>query len=121
VSTMSGCQRVSRLSRDQRADGTLVLSVSISTRRKLTSILLAVTIFALLAGLTSFATRGSGPITGTEGSNLACSSGESYKPRSLRQFRADLEIVRYWDLAATERIAGGRRPSYPIRRQLEAE
>jgi len=33
--------------------------VSISTRRKLTSILLAVTIFALLAGLTSFATRGS--------------------------------------------------------------
>src|ERR1700756_4815536 len=32
--------------------------VSISTRRKLTSILLAVTIFALLAGLTSFATRG---------------------------------------------------------------
>src|ERR1700757_3361070 len=74
---MSGCQRVSRLSRDQRADGTLVLSVSISTRRKLTSILLAVTIFALLAGLTSFATRGSGPITGTEGSNLACSSGES--------------------------------------------
>ena len=39
---------------------TLALSrVSISTRRKLTSILLAVTIFALLAGLTSFATRGS--------------------------------------------------------------
>jgi class 3 adenylate cyclase len=38
----------------------LVLSqVSISTRRKLASILLAVTIFALLAGLTSFATRGS--------------------------------------------------------------
>jgi len=33
--------------------------VSISTRRKLSSILLAVTIFALLAGLTSFATRGS--------------------------------------------------------------
>jgi adenylate cyclase len=33
--------------------------VSISTRRKLASILLAVTIFALLAGLTSFATRGS--------------------------------------------------------------
>jgi adenylate cyclase len=33
--------------------------VSISTRRKLTSILLAVTIFALLAGLTSFATGGS--------------------------------------------------------------
>jgi adenylate cyclase len=33
--------------------------VSISTRRKLTSILLAVIIFALLAGLTSFATRGS--------------------------------------------------------------
>jgi len=33
--------------------------VSISTRRKLTSILLAVTIFSLLAGLTSFATRGS--------------------------------------------------------------
>src|SRR5215470_8161378 len=33
--------------------------VSISTRRKLTSILLAVTIFALLSGLTSFATRGS--------------------------------------------------------------
>ena len=33
--------------------------VSISTRRKLTSILLAVAIFALLAGLTSFATRGS--------------------------------------------------------------
>src|SRR5215469_17764474 len=33
--------------------------VSISTRRKLTSIVLAVTIFALLAGLTSFATRGS--------------------------------------------------------------
>ena len=33
--------------------------VSISTRRKLVSILLAVTIFALLAGLTSFATRGS--------------------------------------------------------------
>src|ERR1700745_2587615 len=33
--------------------------VSISTLRKLTSILLAVTIFALLAGLTSFATRGS--------------------------------------------------------------
>jgi class 3 adenylate cyclase len=32
--------------------------VSISTRRKLTSILLAVTIFSLLAGLTSFATRG---------------------------------------------------------------
>ena len=32
--------------------------VSISTRRKLASILLAVTIFALLAGLTSFATRG---------------------------------------------------------------
>src|SRR6516162_1282735 len=32
--------------------------VSISTRRKLTSILLAVTIFASLAGLTSFATRG---------------------------------------------------------------
>ncbi len=31
--------------------------VSISTRRKLTSILLAVTIFALLAGLTSFAMR----------------------------------------------------------------
>jgi hypothetical protein len=77
VSTMSGCQRVSRLSRDQRADGTLVLSVSISTRRKLTSILLAVTIFALLAGLTSFATRGSGPITGTEGSNPTPSTGES--------------------------------------------
>src|SRR5246127_829560 len=39
---------------------TLALSrVSISTRRKLSSILLAVTIFALLAGLTSFATRGS--------------------------------------------------------------
>jgi adenylate cyclase len=39
---------------------TLALShVSISTRRKLASILLAVTIFALLAGLTSFATRGS--------------------------------------------------------------
>jgi adenylate cyclase len=35
-----------------------VARVSISTRRKLTSILLAVTIFALLAGLTSFATRG---------------------------------------------------------------
>jgi len=34
------------------------LHVSISTRRKLASILLAVTIFALLAGLTSFATRG---------------------------------------------------------------
>src|SRR6201997_4215686 len=33
--------------------------VSISTRRKLASILLAVTIFSLLAGLTSFATRGS--------------------------------------------------------------
>jgi adenylate cyclase len=33
--------------------------VSISTRRKLASILLAVTIFAWLAGLTSFATRGS--------------------------------------------------------------
>jgi adenylate cyclase len=33
--------------------------ISISTRRKLSSILLAVTIFALLAGLTSFATRGS--------------------------------------------------------------
>jgi adenylate cyclase len=33
--------------------------ISISTRRKLMSILLAVTIFALLAGLTSFATRGS--------------------------------------------------------------
>jgi adenylate cyclase len=33
--------------------------VSISTRRKLSSILLAVAIFALLAGLTSFATRGS--------------------------------------------------------------
>jgi class 3 adenylate cyclase len=33
--------------------------VTISTRRKLASILLAVTIFALLAGLTSFATRGS--------------------------------------------------------------
>jgi adenylate cyclase len=33
--------------------------VSISTRRKLASILLAVTIFASLAGLTSFATRGS--------------------------------------------------------------
>ena len=33
--------------------------VSITTRRKLASILLAVTIFALLAGLTSFATRGS--------------------------------------------------------------
>src|SRR5215831_12161421 len=33
--------------------------VSISTRRKLASILLAVTIFALLSGLTSFATRGS--------------------------------------------------------------
>jgi class 3 adenylate cyclase len=33
--------------------------VSISTRRKLISILLAVTIFSLLAGLTSFATRGS--------------------------------------------------------------
>src|SRR5437016_4410971 len=33
--------------------------VSISTRRKLTSILLAVTTFAFLAGLTSFATRGS--------------------------------------------------------------
>ena len=33
--------------------------VSISTRRKLASILLAVTIFALLGGLTSFATRGS--------------------------------------------------------------
>jgi adenylate cyclase len=33
--------------------------VSISTRRKLASILLAVVIFALLAGLTSFATRGS--------------------------------------------------------------
>lgn len=33
--------------------------ISISTRRKLLSILLAVTIFALLAGLTSFATRGS--------------------------------------------------------------
>jgi hypothetical protein len=32
--------------------------VSISTRRKLSSILLAVTIFALLGGLTSFATRG---------------------------------------------------------------
>ena len=32
--------------------------VSISTRRKLASILLAVTIFAFLAGLTSFATRG---------------------------------------------------------------
>jgi class 3 adenylate cyclase len=32
--------------------------ISISTRRKLMSILLAVTIFALLAGLTSFATRG---------------------------------------------------------------
>jgi len=31
--------------------------VSISTRRKLTSILLAVTIFSLLAGLTAFATR----------------------------------------------------------------
>jgi len=37
---------------------TLALSrVSISTRRKLTSILLAVTIFSLLAGLTAFATR----------------------------------------------------------------
>ena len=35
------------------------LHVSISTRRKLASIILAVTIFALLAGLTSFATRGS--------------------------------------------------------------
>jgi adenylate cyclase len=33
--------------------------ISISTRRKLTSILLAVMIFSLLAGLTSFATRGS--------------------------------------------------------------
>ena len=33
--------------------------VSISTRRKLASILLALAIFALLAGLTSFATRGS--------------------------------------------------------------
>jgi adenylate cyclase len=33
--------------------------ISISTRRKLSAILLAVTIFALLAGLTSFATRGS--------------------------------------------------------------
>src|SRR6201998_143834 len=33
--------------------------VSISTRRKLSAILLAITIFALLAGLTSFATRGS--------------------------------------------------------------
>src|ERR1700758_1454838 len=33
--------------------------VSISIRRKLASILLAVTIFSLLAGLTSFATRGS--------------------------------------------------------------
>jgi adenylate cyclase len=33
--------------------------VSISTRRKLASILLAVAIFSLLAGLTSFATRGS--------------------------------------------------------------
>src|SRR5215831_12350195 len=32
--------------------------ISISTHRKLTSILLAVTIFSLLAGLTSFATRG---------------------------------------------------------------
>jgi adenylate cyclase len=39
---------------------TLALShVSISIRRKLASILLAVTIFSLLAGLTSFATRGS--------------------------------------------------------------
>src|SRR6201993_2333951 len=39
---------------------TLALSqVSISARRKLASILLAVTIFSLLAGLTSFATRGS--------------------------------------------------------------
>ena len=39
---------------------TLALSrVSISTRRKLASILLAVAIFSLLAGLTSFATRGS--------------------------------------------------------------
>src|SRR5208282_30107 len=37
---------------------TLALSrVSISTRRKLTSILLAVTIFSLLAGLTAIATR----------------------------------------------------------------
>src|SRR5215472_12888339 len=35
------------------------LHVSISTRRKLASILLAVAIFAFLAGLTSFATRGS--------------------------------------------------------------
>ena len=34
------------------------LHVSISTRRKLASILLAVAIFAFLAGLTSFATRG---------------------------------------------------------------
>src|SRR5271165_1300655 len=33
--------------------------VSISTRRKLSAILLAIAIFALLAGLTSFATRGS--------------------------------------------------------------
>src|ERR1700745_1602270 len=33
--------------------------ISITTRRKLASILLSVTIFALLAGLTSFATRGS--------------------------------------------------------------
>jgi hypothetical protein len=83
VSTMSGCQRVSRLSRDQRADGTLVLSVSISTRRKLTSILLAVTIFALLAGLTSFATRGSGPITGTEGSNPAATVADPRIPAAL--------------------------------------
>src|SRR5271169_2394571 len=39
---------------------TLAVSrVSISTRRKLSAILLAIAIFALLAGLTSFATRGS--------------------------------------------------------------
>src|SRR6516225_7712464 len=86
--------------------------VSISTRRKLSSILLAVTIFALLAGLTSFATRGS--IAYAIGDSIFVGTGvglfeqfyvQSLRGRWLRSMHPLLSITIYTVVVAVLFVA----------------